>query len=834
MGDGRTIMAHIKQLQNKAYISKRLKEKLNLLENYRFSFICAPSGYGKTIVSRTFFKNYSGYTVLWLDGKCTSDLFFNSFCNVMRMVNSSCATALKNIGNPTSDEDVSNMLEVININAQSKEQTFFIIDNFDNISNEYMIKFIKHAYSSTDFGIKTIMIIKELHDNSYLEAVSRDEAGYIGKEELKFSSEDIVDYYRLNELIITNKRASEIYNASLGWPFVIHSWLSDFCDDSDEFNYDKINLFIENNVWEKLNENKREFLMNICVFNEFTVNQCAQLTKMTLDECRQYLNELSLIDYNSLSMTYKFNPIFKHFVESNLNKKAYDDIRKILINAADTQLSHKEYFNAYKLYSKAREYTKIYRSEPDFGQIYRYITKENKDMFLDIANNYYNIDKQGKYKFSIIICFSMFLYNVKSVMASLLKDIENDISEDESVSEEMKINYLAELSYISAYTKFNDFNKMDENFQKIFQITKTPVSFIAGQYPFTFEYPSCMSLYHKQPGALDLETLTLENCAPNYYRITNGHGKGFEALMKAEVLYNRGDFDGAEILCHKCIYMADSRNQNSIYMAASYLLALISINNGNNDAFKEYMNNIAKKVTESDKKLWNPDKMSDMCKGLVYCNLDDTDNVAEWLTDEKLIEDNTNFIALSHCNIILGKYLILKEQYHHFLGISGQFLGLCRVYPYVMPKLYTYIYLAIANYQIGNTQKGLKFLSEAVELAEQDNLYMPFVHNFSYLDEMFEKVAANKEGAAFIKNVIRLNRTYDKGKKTIQKSKRLLANYGLTVRETDVAKLAAMRLTNKEIAEQLFIAESTVKSNMKVIFNKLRINSRSELKNFFD
>ena len=43
-----------------------------------------------------------------------------------------------------------------------------------------------------------------------------------------------------------------------------------------------------------------------------------------------------------------------------------------------------------------------------------------------------------------------------------------------------------------------------------------------------------------------------------------------------------------------------------------------------------------------------------------------------------------------------------------------------------------------------------------------------------------------------------------------------------------------MRLTNKEIAEQLFIAESTVKSNMKVIFNKLRINSRSELKNFFD
>ena len=38
----------------------------------------------------------------------------------------------------------------------------------------------------------------------------------------------------------------------------------------------------------------------------------------------------------------------------------------------------------------------------------------------------------------------------------------------------------------------------------------------------------------------------------------------------------------------------------------------------------------------------------------------------------------------------------------------------------------------------------------------------------------------------------------------------------------------------KEIADQLFIAESTVKSNMKMIFNKLEINSRAELKNFFD
>lgn len=45
-------------------------------------------------------------------------------------------------------------------------------------------------------------------------------------------------------------------------------------------------------------------------------------------------------------------------------------------------------------------------------------------------------------------------------------------------------------------------------------------------------------LYHRQAGALDKELAALEHYASDYYRITNGHGKGFEAVMKAEVLYN--------------------------------------------------------------------------------------------------------------------------------------------------------------------------------------------------------------------------------------------------------------------------------------------------------
>ena len=59
-------MAHIRNLSSRAYISNSLKESLGRFEMYRYSFIYAPTGYGKSKVCKTFFKNYSGYTVLWI------------------------------------------------------------------------------------------------------------------------------------------------------------------------------------------------------------------------------------------------------------------------------------------------------------------------------------------------------------------------------------------------------------------------------------------------------------------------------------------------------------------------------------------------------------------------------------------------------------------------------------------------------------------------------------------------------------------------------------------------------------------------------------------------
>ncbi len=60
--------------------------------------------------------------------------------------------------------------------------------------------------------------------------------------------------------------------------------------------------------------------------------------------------------------------------------------------------------------------------------------------------------------------------------------------------------------------------------------------------------------------------------------------------------------------------------------------------------------------------------------------------------------------------------------------------------------------------------------------------------------------------------------------------RKCLQGLGLTKREVEIALLVIQKQTNAEIAEQLFISETTVKKHMSNIFSKLGISQRQEIR----
>jgi len=50
----------------------------------------------------------------------------------------------------------------------------------------------------------------------------------------------------------------------------------------------------------------------------------------------------------------------------------------------------------------------------------------------------------------------------------------------------------------------------------------------------------------------------------------------------------------------------------------------------------------------------------------------------------------------------------------------------------------------------------------------------------------------------------------------------------LSERESEVLRLVALGMSNKEVAEELFLSQRTVKAHLTSVFNKLNVASRSE------
>jgi DNA-binding NarL/FixJ family response regulator len=60
-----------------------------------------------------------------------------------------------------------------------------------------------------------------------------------------------------------------------------------------------------------------------------------------------------------------------------------------------------------------------------------------------------------------------------------------------------------------------------------------------------------------------------------------------------------------------------------------------------------------------------------------------------------------------------------------------------------------------------------------------------------------------------------------------------LARFGLCGKEPDIIRLIAQGLSNKEIAQSLFLSEGTVRNGISVILEKLSLRSRTQLAIFY-
>lgn len=814
--------------KNIIYINERLKDKIDKIPLYDITVIDAPAGYGKTEAVSVFSKECKGEVKTISVLSSSSEIFFYDLCDALGLYDSGASVLLKSIGFPKDGTHIAKAREIIK-NISLQEDVFIVIDNYHLVSCDEFNAIISSLAGNMNNGIHFIMVMSYIASETVRNAVESGNILYIGKDSFAFTQEDIREYYRINGSDIDEEESNVIYGRTKGFATSIElSLLQQTVDIKDKI--------IKNILWDRVTDKNKERLMLLFIIDSVSVKEIIdfKISLMTEKELSLFMNTSYFIEYDDVKCRYCIRDIFKDFLKEIITDTEKESKRGILEKAGAVFIKREYFFAAYKCFYEIDEWEKIYGTKPEFHRLYPVLKAENKDFFMKIIKECPAEARKKNYYFATLMCLVLFFYNERNYLMQYPMEIVYDIEEDDGLNDMDKANYLGNLYFVKGYTEFNNIEIMNGFYRQALDYSYFPVNGVTSKIPFNFSCPSILHLYHTDEENADEELTGLVECMPYYYELSGGHGKGADALMKAEILFNRGEFDAAAILCHKALYMADSREQYSISVGAKLLLTRICLNNGKYDEFKQNYDSLSVENTDFNGLDHEYNVLSELAKGFIDITTDNAKNVSKWLTDWETVENNVNIMCMSYADIIYGKWLLLTEQYTRFLGISGELLGVASIFSNELPKIYLYIYIAAANDVLGNKDKADRILCTAMDIALRNDFIMPFVENYTHISELLTSHSMDMKYRNFVKKIAGTDVKYGAGVRNILKNARNKDNFGLTARELEVAKLAAGRLSNKEIAGELFIAESTVKSTMKIIFNKLDISKRQDLTKFFN
>lgn len=296
----------------------------------------------------------------------------------------------------------------------------------------------------------------------------------------------------------------------------------------------------------------------------------------------------------------------------------------------------------------------------------------------------------------------------------------------------------------------------------------------------------------------------------------------WKETVDGEYAYLTGNVELAELIFSKFLYR-DYRSRDEVHLAcvAFSLLPVICLIRGNREHYRMAM---AKYQVLKEKITYPQWKTAlELLHLYTMCM---TMNSAVWAEKEfknlatlpRYVVQAPLYRIVHHLLLlIMGKALILAMECHQEELSSSNMMG----YSSRRSHMEEGILLAVAEYRIGNKKKAELLVREQLKLAQPDQMVIPFVMYQTQLDFLLNSLLKSSAYTACIERI----RKY-----TLEKDDYYQPNtIVLTPRERTIIECIRQGMSNKEIANQLMLAEVTVKKNIGQIFKKYDVHNRTGL-----
>ena len=281
----------------------------------------------------------------------------------------------------------------------------------------------------------------------------------------------------------------------------------------------------------------------------------------------------------------------------------------------------------------------------------------------------------------------------------------------------------------------------------------------------------------------------------------------------------QGRFTDAHIELESAYARIEGNGQENMALCCDFLAWRLSLHMDmeQRDSFEERREALLHKHNSTWLNIWSA------TSAYYHALLGETDKIPSVFAEHQLSTINFQAPGKPMMEMIENQVYLAQGSYAKVIGRSEGQLAVCDAMHYALVALHIRIQAAAAYELLGKHREARDLLTRALADGTPDGFVVPFVENYRYLKPLLEQ----EKQDGLVQKIMELGEAAQKRKNC---TVRPTAFTALTDREYEIMLLMTQRLSNREIAEKLFLSEGSVKQYINQIYSKLHIEGDARSK----
>ena len=814
-------MSKPKRNLNTIYISERLQESLRPISRCAMTTVVAPMGYGKTTAVNWYLSERAKTDAAKIIRiSVYSDNLVIFWKSVQEAFTRAGFDFLRDYPCPTDAAGSGLLADDLCHELAGETSCYIFIDDFHLLPNRCASAFLCMLANHLPANVHMIVASRD----RFLPASETVRLGArvypLGTEQLRLNHTELAVYAHRCGTELSEAQIESILYSSEGWFSAVYLNLRTFSERGvlPGRNSDIYTTFTAAMI-DPLPDKQREFLAVMGLADEFTTEMARFITEDNdAGEILSLLTEQNaFVKCLPDGITYRFHHMMKECAKHSFLTMRAETQQRYWQRFGLWYEQHKQYLHAMTAYRKCENHDALLRMVcADAGIL---LASLHPAEVLAVLNECPVMILKAHPLALLVLMRSMFNWRNIPKMLELKALLLTAIEEHPELSAEERGNLLGECDLIMSFLCYNDISAMSRLHRNASAQMSRPAVSIQNSGGWTFGSPSVLMMFYRAPGELQSELNEMDECMPHYYKITGNHGQGAETIMRAEALFYQGRFTDAHIALERAYTQIKDNGQENMALCCDFLAWRLSlhVDAEPRSSFDKRYAALLRQHNASWINIWSA------TSAYYHALRGEPEKIPEIFARHRL--STVNFLAPGKpmVEMIENQVYLSQGAYAKVIGRSTELLAMCEGMHYALVALHIRIQTAAAYERLGKSDEAHIWLSQALSDAAPDGLVMPFVENYDDL----EQILTRETKSGLISAIIALGETLRQ-----RKAKNVIPPTfaALTPREFEIVNLMAQRLSNREIAEKLYLSEGSIRQYVNQIYGKLHIDGQPRAK----